>query len=77
MDKSGITTLVGFSLSGEKRERKKTKKSTHIQVTYYYMVCILQFRSCGDRTNDYGRNSYWCQFFFSMLPADIPPHLFE
>jgi hypothetical protein len=50
MDKSGITTLVRFSLGEEKRERKKTTKSTLKQATYH-MPCILQFRSCGDRSN--------------------------
>jgi len=40
MDKSGITTLVGFSLRENERERERERitKSTLVQVTYYYVL---------------------------------------
>lgn len=43
MDKSGITTLVGFSIRGEKRERKNNKIHTQTGYILYAMHFTVSF----------------------------------
>jgi len=51
MDKSGITTLVGFSFRENEKERERKQQNPYSYRLHIIMPCILQFRSCGDPTN--------------------------
>lgn len=67
MDKSGITTLVGFSLRENERE-KENNKILHTSTgytLYYTLLChaFYSFVHAVTRSIYYSHNSFWCSFF--------------
>jgi len=74
MDKSGITTLVGFSLRENEREKENNKIHTR---TGYILLCLAfySFVHAVTRRIYYCHNWCWFLFIFWMCSADIPPHL--
>jgi len=66
VDKSGITTLVGFSLRENEREKENNKIHTR---TGYILLCLAfySFVHAVTRRIYYGHN--WCWFLFFFLDA--------
>lgn len=68
MDKSGITTLVGFNLieKTRKREKKNNKIHTH---TGYILLCLAFYSFVHAVTQRIYYSHNWCWFLFIFLDA--------
>lgn len=72
MDKSGITTLVGFNLRKWKREREQ---NLHTRTGYILLLCLTFYSFVHAVTGPiyYGHNNHWCPYsFFSFFFFDAP-----